>query len=170
MSRARSNSDRLLPTLLERLTDHAPQRHNEPPQERLISKAAYRESVLRDLTWLLNTTNAESHTDFNGADHARRSVINFGIQAMSGRQLADDDWKDVERNLRRAIATFEPRILPASLRIRVLPELQQHTSHNRVSLEIKGQLWCEPYPLELLVHTHVDLECGQVALENRSGA
>ncbi|MDG9926947.1 MULTISPECIES: type VI secretion system baseplate subunit TssE [Pseudomonas] len=159
-------SNRLMPALLDRLTDHAPQSSSEAPHERLISRSDFRESVLRDLSWLLNTVNAESTTDFEQAERARVSVVNFGIPALSGRQLAAADWKEVEATLRTAIATFEPRILPESLEIRVLPPVAGLASRNRLSLEIRGQLWSEPYPMELLLRSHVDLECGQVSLEN----
>lgn len=158
----------LMPALLDRLTDQEPLRRDESPQARSISKSAYRKSVLRDLSWLLNTINIESNTEFLGAERAQHSVLNFGVPALSGRHLDNTDWQNLESELHRAISIFEPRILPDSLRIRALPDAAGQASHNRLSLEIKGQLWCEPYPLELLLHTHMDLECGQVSLENRS--
>ncbi len=165
-----ARSNRLMPALLDRLTDHEPLKRSETPQERMISRTAYRESVLRDLSWLLNTINAESASDFQGADHARRSVVNFGVPGLSGRLLANDDWAEVEKAIRLAICTFEPRILPDTLHIRVLPLESAHATHNQLSMEIKGQLWCEPYPIELLLRSHIDLECGQVILENLASA
>ena len=32
--------------------------------------------------------------------------------------------------------------------------------HNLVSFEITGRLWAQPYPIELLLRTNVDLETG----------
>ncbi|TRX76787.1 type VI secretion system baseplate subunit TssE [Pseudomonas mangiferae] len=165
-----ARSSRLMPALLDRLTDHEPLMRSETPQERMISRTAYRESVLRDLSWLLNTVNAESASDFLGADRARLSVVNFGVPGLSGRQLADDDWMDVEKAIRLAITTFEPRILPDTLQIRVLPTESAYATRNQLSMEIKGQLWCEPYPIELLLRSHIDLECGQILLENMGSA
>ncbi|WP_263143417.1 type VI secretion system baseplate subunit TssE [Pseudomonas sp. RIT-PI-AD] len=164
LNTARSN--RLMPALLDRLTDHEPLKRSETAQQRVISKTAFRESVLRDMSWLLNTINAESTTDFRGADHARQSVVNFGVLGLSGRQLADEDWADVEKAIRQAIQSFEPRILADSLQIRVLPMETPYATHNQLSMEIKGQLWSEPYPIELLLRSHIDLECGQILLEN----
>ncbi|MBD9415849.1 type VI secretion system baseplate subunit TssE [Pseudomonas sp. PDM16] len=166
MSAASEHSNRLMPSLLDRLTDHAPQRGSEAPHERLTSSSYLRESVLRDLSWLLNTVNAESTTSFEGSPLAQMSVVNFGIPALSGRQLAAADWKDVETTLHTAITTFEPRILPDSLEVRVLPAAQGLASRNRLSLEIRGQLRSQPYPLELLLRSSIDLECGLVSLEN----
>ena len=35
-------------------------------------------------------------------------------------------------------------------------------TRSRIGVEISGQLWAQPVPLELLVRTEIDLETGQV--------
>ncbi len=156
---------RLLPTLLDRLTDHAPRQRNEPAHEFHGSEKAYRANVLRDLSWLLNTVNDESTTDYSPAPHARRSVLNFGVAAFSGRQMANGDWAEVEHAVRTAITTFEPRILPDTLSVRILVPKNDDAARNQLALEIKGQLWCEPYPVELLLRSRVDFENGDILFE-----
>src|SRR6478735_7419693 len=63
-----ARSTRLLPVLLDRLTDLHPENRNEALHERTMTKAVFRQCVLRDISFLLNTTNAESETDLSGAD------------------------------------------------------------------------------------------------------
>ena len=41
--------------------------------------------------------------------------------------------------------------------------------HNSLSFEINARLWAQPYPLELLLKTDLDLETGLVELKDRSG-
>jgi type VI secretion system protein ImpF len=36
--------------------------------------------------------------------------------------------------------------------------------HNVIGVEISGQLWAQPVPLELLVRTEIDLETGRVEI------
>ena len=36
--------------------------------------------------------------------------------------------------------------------------------HNVLSLEISGELWSQPYPLEFLIKTDMDLESGEIRL------
>ena len=36
--------------------------------------------------------------------------------------------------------------------------------HNVVGVQIRGQLWAQPVPLELLVRTEIDLETGKVEI------
>jgi type VI secretion system protein ImpF len=164
-----ARSTRLLPVLLDRLTDHHPDNRNEAPGERMMTKTAFRQSVLRDISFLLNTTNAEAETDLTGAEHVRRSVINFGVPALSGRHLIDDDLDAVRDAMKDAIRTFEPRVLPESLVLKSLPSEDGYRTHNQLTMEIRGQLWSEPYPIDLLLRSRVDLESGQILLEDLLG-
>ena len=68
---------------------------------------------------------------------------------------------DLGRAVRQAILDFEPRILPPSLRVRAL-EIGNFENHNVIGVEISGQLWSQPIPIDLLVRTEIDLETGQV--------
>lgn len=157
-------ASQLLPALLDRLTDLAPHERSEAAQARSMSKAEFRRSVLRDLAWLLNTTSAESEIAFEGVPNVRESVLNFGVQALSGKYLVEDDLKSLESAVSESIRRFEPRILPDTLRVKVISAEGEQATRNHLTMEIRGQLWAEPYPIELLLRSRVDLECGQIAL------
>ena len=153
--------DQLQPALLDRLTDDEPDKKLEPRQQRVISKRKLREAVLRDLTWLFNTTRLDANMDPAKLPYARRSVINFGLPALSGQTSSSLEVTELERAVRQAILDFEPRILPSSVRVRAL-ESGNFENHNVIGVEISGQLWAQPVPIDLLVRTEIDLETGQV--------
>lgn len=153
--------DQLQPALLDRLTDDEPDKKLEPRMQRVISKRRLREAVLRDLAWLFNTTRLDPNMDAATLPNVRRSVVNFGLPALSGQTASTIEVPDLERAIRQAILDFEPRILPESLRVRAL-ETAGLDHHNVIGVEISGQLWAQPLPLELLVRTEIDLETGQV--------
>jgi type VI secretion system protein ImpF len=157
----RTPEEQLQPALLDRLTDEEPDQKLEPRQQRVISRRRLREAVLRDLTWLFNTTRLDPDMDPVKLPYARRSVINFGLPALSGRTSSSLEVTDLERAVRQAILDFEPRILAASVRVRAL-EVGNFENHNVIGVEISGQLWAEPVPVDLLVRTEIDLETGQV--------
>ena len=117
--------------------------------------------MLRDLAWLFNTTRLDPNMDPVTLPYARKSVINFGLPALSGQTASSIDVSDLERGIRQAIIDFEPRILPNTLQVRAL-EVGRFEHHNVIGVEISGQLWSQPIPLELLVRTEIDLETGQV--------
>jgi type VI secretion system protein ImpF len=162
--------ERLQPALLDRLTDEAPEKRQEPLEQRVMSKRRLREAVLRDLAWLFNATRLEATLDVPktaaGAERApwRRSVINFGLPALSGKLASTLEANDLERAIRQSILDFEPRILPASLEVKALLETTELDHHNVIGVEIRGQLWAQPVPLELLVRTEIDLETGRVEI------
>lgn len=156
--------ERLQPALLDRLTDDEPEKKVERREHRVMSKSRLRQAVLRDLAWLFNATRLEAGTDLGKAPYARTSVINFGLPALSGRAASSLDVGDLERAIRQAIVDFEPRILPGTLSVRALLHASQLDHHNVIGVEIQGQLWAQPVPLELLVRTEIDLETGAVEI------
>jgi type VI secretion system protein ImpF len=156
--------ERLQPALLDRLTDDEPDKKLEPREARLLSRARLRQAVLRDLAWLFNATRLEADTDLTKAPHARRSVVNFGLPSLSGKTATSLDATDLARAIRQSILDFEPRILPGTLQIRTLVDAGALDHHNVIGVEIRGQLWAQPVPLELLVRTEIDLETGKVEI------
>src|SRR5262245_49792922 len=162
MAETLAPQDRLQPALLDRLTDDEPDTRLEPRERRVLSKSRMRQAVLRDLAWLLNSTQAEAEMDLTALPYARQSVINFGLPPLSGRTAASLEVIDLERAIRQAIITFEPRILPSSLTVKALVEANELDHHNVIGIEIQGQLWAQPVPLDLLIRTEIDLETGKV--------
>jgi type VI secretion system protein ImpF len=163
MPEQRTPQEQLQPALLDRLTDEEPDKKLEPRQQRVISKRRMREAVLRDLAWLFNTTRLDPNMDPVKFPYARSSVVNYGLPSLSGKTASSLEVTDLERAIRQSILDYEPRILPATLRVRAL-EVGNFDHHNVIGVEISGQLWAEPVPIELLVRTEIDLETGLVEI------
>jgi len=156
--------ERLQPALLDRLTDEEPDKTQEAPAQRVMSKARLRQAVLRDLAWLFNATRYETSESLDGLPYAQRSVLNYGLPALSGRAATSLDRAQLQHDIRQAIIDFEPRILPSTLEVRVLSRANITDHHNVIGVEIRGELWAQPVPLELLVRTEIDLETGKVEI------
>ncbi|MCI0992830.1 type VI secretion system baseplate subunit TssE [Pseudomonas corrugata] len=155
--------DRLQPSLLDRLTDDDPTNPKESADKRVLSLTQLKASVLRDLAWLLNTT---SLLDADATLHtpAGTSVVNFGLPALAGNSASNVDLSALEALIHQAIATFEPRILRHTLRVRARSTAEMN--HNALSFEIEGDLWAQPVPLRLMLQTDLDLETGHVRVVN----
>lgn len=156
--------ERLRPALLDRLTDEAPDQRLEAAGQFLASERLYRESVLRDLRWLFNTSSASSSRDSQRVRTPRHSVLDFGIQPLAGRRMSEIEWHSLEHEIHQAIVAFEPRIIADSLEVRCVPAEEALSHHNLLALRIRGLLWSVPYPLEFLLRSEIDLESGQVNL------
>jgi len=161
------DSERVLPCLLERLTDYYPRATKESREHRTVSLRKYRESVLRDLEWLLNCEAHPTAAEFEGCDLVQESVVNYGVRSLTGAWLSAHEPADIERLLRDAVLRFEPRIVPETLVVRVLAgSADTQRPQSTLALEIVGELWAEPMPEQLYIRTEVDLETGSCAVRN----
>lgn len=159
--------NRLQPALLDRLTDDAPGETQEADHHRVMSKAQLRQAVLRDLSSLFNAVQPLGEAA-EAYPLVAASVLNFGMPALSGQLASRLDVSVLERAIRQAILRYEPRILAADLQVRAVEPSSVLDTHNVIAFEIRGQLWSQPVPLEILLRTQMDLEAGQV--EVRDGA
>jgi type VI secretion system protein ImpF len=158
--------ERLQPALLDRLTDDEPGNQQvEPRERRVMNTRRLRQAVLRDLSWLLNAARP-SRDELLGHPQAAKSVINYGLPPLAGETASTLDVMALEAAIRDAIIDFEPRILPSTLRVEAIASELVLDHHNVVSVQIAGQLWAQPVPIELLLRTEVDLETGEVEVRD----
>jgi type VI secretion system protein ImpF len=154
----------LMPTLLDRLRDDAPHRQVEAPEEYTVTRKQMRDIVQRDLAYLLNTTSIEDQIDRERRPQAAASTLNFGVPPLAGAFLASRKWNDIERMIRQAITDFEPRLIPGSLAVSPRHGTDVSAHHNILSFEVRGMVHMDPYPLEFMVQSSLDLETSEVSI------
>lgn len=155
--------NQLLPSLFDRLTDDEPRKKKEVRQDQAINLEQYRKAVLRDVLYLLNTYNLEANAlDAVLPEQVRASTLNYGIPPLSGVNFSDIEWENVEQHIKQALINFEPRLDGRSLQVMVNANAEGETDamHNKLIIEIKGNLKLNPYPKEFLFRTSMDIETG----------
>lgn len=167
--------ERLQPSLLDRLTDHETFSGKEPLEAKVLNKQQLRAAVLRDLSYLFNTTRAEPDPErvdpreaalWKEVPYARASVLNYGVPALSGISMSRQQFALLELYFKQAILLFEPRIDPRTLSVQINHGAGFNFQHNSLRLTIKGQMWNQPVPLELLLSADVDVETGLAAVRD----
>lgn len=156
-----SPSEKLQPSLLDRLRDDQPDKKEESRANRIISSDKLREYAIRDLSWLLNTVKMSVHHSLDEFEQVDRSVLNFGVSSLSGAAVSRDDIRPIEVEVKKAITNFEPRINPKTLNVKVFFDTEE-MGKNAMVFEIQGELWGNPIPTELFLKTEIDLETGSV--------
>jgi type VI secretion system protein ImpF len=154
--------ERLQPSLLDRLSDDEPDSAVESRERRVLSLRVLREGVLRDLAWLLNSTNLLSVLDVEKLPYVASSVINYGVPDISGISLSSLNGSQLERGIRQAIWDFEPRLIRSSVSVRALAGGE--ADYNKLVFEIEADLWAQPYPERLYLKTELDLDRASVVL------
>ncbi|MDR2164492.1 MAG: type VI secretion system baseplate subunit TssE [Zoogloeaceae bacterium] len=153
----------LMPTLFDRLRDDNPRRRTEFAEEISVSSKELLQIIQRDLNYLLNTVNVGDLFRDGGFPEAGASALNYGIESLAGGYLLEKKWRHVERAIHKAILTFEPRLMPESLSVVSLSG-NGSSRYNTLQFEIKGLVRTDPYPIEFLVQSSVDLETNHFAL------
>ena len=151
--------ERIQPCLLDRLTDEEPEKNHESRNGRVMSPSRYRDAVLRDVRWLLNTSSRLMAEDVSEFPEVSSSVLCYGIRDLCGRITSSVEIAELERELTNAVNHFEPRVIPGSLHIRAVQDATA-SSPSVLSFEIHADLWANPVPEHLFIKTEIDLETG----------
>ena len=158
--------ERLQPSLLDRLTDDNRESTEESRTDRVLSPRRLRACVRRDLAWLFNTTNlACLQREIRDYPLVEQSTLNYGVPDLTGRTATSINRAELEEQLRAAICSYEPRLLPSTVQVKVDVNAAE-MSHNAMTFTIEGMLWAQPLPVRLFFKTALDLETGTATVED----
>jgi len=157
-------TERLQPCLLDRLTDDEPDSKTESRDQRVVSLRRYKRAVIRDLATLLNSKNHPSQDTIYEFTEVAHSVLNYGIPDLCGIPVLNVKSSEIEAQIKRFIACFEPRVAPGSMSVRMVSPADSEYVRS-ISFEIEGEMWAQPLPDHLFVKTEVDLETGHHKLK-----
>jgi type VI secretion system protein ImpF len=149
-------------SLIDRLVDPSRDRENPMPETKIdsINRSEsfrrYRESVKRDLEWLLNTRQivdpeAETYVELS------KSLYFYGLTDITSLGMHSARDRDhLLRILERTIQKFEPRI--ASLKVSVEPVVD---NSRMLRFRIDGMLRVDPAPEPVTFNTMLELTSGE---------
>jgi type VI secretion system protein ImpF len=155
------------PALLDRFIVDPPE--GQADGLRVLSRKQLRDALLRDLDDLFRTVPALGR-EWQADPVLAGSVLNYGLPPWVGRTASGIEPGTLEAQVRQAILRFEPRLLPGTLAVRAIEPTSLADTHNVVELEIRGQLWSHPMPIEVLLRTRMNLEAGQVDVRDAGPA
>ena len=153
-------------SLLDRLTDAAPEQPHERLPTREESVRHLRDAVRHDLEWLLNTRRELVALD-DALPEARRSLLRYGVPDVSS--MSRDGVDTVARLVReveQAIATFEPRL--AQARVVALQDPGMG-ARQELRFTIEALLRVDPAPERVVFDTVLETARGDYQLRG-SGA
>lgn len=143
-------------SLLDRLIDAEPENRMENPLSRAQSVRLLRNSVRRDLEWLLNTRRIAEPPD-EGLKEVNRSTYVYGLPDLSSVSIGSSG--DRNRLVRQIVATinmFEPRLANVRLVLVETPD----SSKKDVRLRIEAMLRMDPVPEPVSFDTVIELKSG----------
>lgn len=149
-------AQRLVPSLLDRLTDAKPSVVDESRWDRVITLDQYKRNIERDIERLMQSRSSPE-AELKAYPRVARSVLNYGIPGVRGEAGQQAQLNQTLVRLREAIQWFEPRLVRQT--IRVGETAQAGSSTGSHVFEVRGLLR-PPYPIpdELFIETRIDLE------------
>jgi type VI secretion system protein ImpF len=154
------NEVRVTIPILDRLLDYEPEISHEPVASRSKSLRQLKQSVMRDLEWLLNT---RQKVDGIPSDltEVNRSVVAYGLPdftTINHKNPADQNR--IRRTIESAIAFFEPRLEDVIVTIESSSETQR-----LMRFRIDARLKVDPAPEPVTFDTTLQLTSGQYSLK-----
>lgn len=162
-------NQRFWPSLYDRLRS----REVEGIDDYFVDAATLRNMVKRDLELMLNATALESTEDLRGYPRIRKSVLNYGLGDLTGKIVSGLSGWEIQESLRIALANFEPRIMPESVRVLVETGSKSTTPdmpfdpEKGLTLAIAGTILGTEMPESIYIQTSwdADLTDAEVTVE-----
>jgi type VI secretion system protein ImpF len=126
-----------------------------------FNEAALRATVLRELNWILNTTNLGSIQNLKLYPEVATSVLNYGVPDMAGKLLQRRAIETRAREIKQAIRRFEPRIAPQRLDVTATAK---DAKPNAVTFVIRADVTSAVMALPVEFKTDVEIDTGSATL------
>jgi type VI secretion system protein ImpF len=136
----------------------------ETPVQRQAVARHLREIVCRDIGLLLNADPMETVVALEGLPRVRQSVLNFGFPSTVGKYASSVSPQELASRIEAVLRAFEPRLS----RVKVTPDTErQRAEAAEVSLRIDAELWGQPAPFQVVLHTSIDVESGKASVSDK---
>jgi type VI secretion system protein ImpF len=133
--------DLITPSALDRLIDYEPEHAREAPASRTQTLRDLKNSVRRDLEWLLNTRQVVGGVP-EGLKELSRSLAAYGLPDFSSVSVkSPSDQTRMERALEAAIRDFEPRLQDVKVTLMLVRDTEQ-----KMRFRIDARLRVPPAP------------------------
>ena len=128
----------------------------------VIGVRELRESVARDIDWLLNSKRFLD-TDLEGLKEVRTSVLNYGMPDFSPTSWRNDkELSSLARTIEELLRRFEPRLRPSSIKVTAQQPVEKDDM--RPHFRIDAVLHVDPVNEPVSFDTDVDYESSRISV------
>lgn len=156
------NEVRITPSVLDRLLDFEPNLTSESPKSRSRSLRELKQSVRRDLEWLLNTRQYAGEIP-SRLEEVQKSVLTYGLPDFTALGAkSPSEQKRLVKELETALRLFEPRFM--DLRITLEPP---SNTERVLRFRIDARLKVDPSPEPVSFDTVLALGSGEYVVQEK---
>jgi type VI secretion system protein ImpF len=167
----KSDSDRVIrQSVLDRLIDLDRATAVDPPSTWGQSVRQLKNTLCRDLEWLLNTRRPLVELP-EGCENLESSLLLYGITDVSsiGRENLDQQAKLV-KEVERAVSTFEPRLANVRVSIAAAEQGAEGGPIRELRFIVEGLLRIDPEPEQVVFDTVLEVSTGDYHVRSDGSA
>lgn len=128
-----------------------------------FSERAMRETVRREIGWILNTTQFSAAVDLTGMQQVETSVLNYGVPDLAGKAISHRILLSRARSIRQSLRVFETRLDETTLSVEPIAEIERD---NAVTFLIEADIRSAVHPVPVRFKTDVEADgCGVAVRE-----
>jgi type VI secretion system protein ImpF len=127
-----------------------------------ITEPVLRREVATDLEALMNTIALESSLDLSAHEHARRSILNFGLPDITHRSIDEAAVGDIPAEIRTALMAHEPRLVATT--IAVARDQSVDPKQLKVRFTVRADLLCDPVNVPVEFMADVEIDSGKIVI------
>lgn len=164
MPRYQDTENAVTLSILDRLMDQDRQKTSETPLSRTQSLRELKQSLRRDMEWLLNSRRSPIDVP-ETFEECQRSMVVYGLPDLSSLTVhSAADQQRLIRGMEEAINHFEPRL--TAVKVSIAPVAQGSRSLRFV---IEAMLRIDPAPEHVTFDTTLELNSGEYAVKGDAG-
>ena len=153
---------KVTPSVFDRLLDYEPRVSTESPKSRSKSLDELKQSVRRDLEWLLNTRRTVMDVP-ETLEEANNSLAVYGLRDLTGISIKSPTvQKELIQDVERTIKVFEPRFLDLKVSLQPFENVDKY-----LRFKIEARLDLDPTPEPIVFDTVLELGSGDFEVKQR---
>lgn len=158
----REKDVKITPSIIDRLIDLDPKVSKEAAKSRSQDLRELKQSVRRDVEWLLNTRHSAEEVP-ESMEELNNSLAIYGLPDFTGMSSKSlDDKKSLIRSIENALRVFEPRFMNLKVALEEADEFQRG-----VKFRIQATLRVEPTPEPIVFDTFLQVGSGEFKVEEK---
>lgn len=125
-----------------------------------VSEGILRQELADDLAALLNTVNLAAAEDMTSFEHARNSILNYGIADLTAIATNSRDIDNLSKSMAATLERFEPRLIPGTIVVK--QEDTGDDASGRVRLHINADMHSTPVDVAVEFVAEIEPDSGKM--------
>lgn len=128
-----------------------------------VNESVLKQELAEDLSALLNTVNLAAAENLDGLDEVQSSILNYGIDDLTGMSADSNDVKGLGPRLKQILQHHEDRLVQGSVRLAAEAVTSESTA--RIAIHVNAEMYASPTDLPVEFIADFESYSGKVKIK-----